>query len=194
MTVSGKCPSPHALNAGPPCISDNRYLSRRIVCPWPARNLRFSLPEHWARPVGMRCPPLRNGMVLPSRRCALAVTSFGTPVGRQWPGCSPTIRGEPAIAREDRAATLYSVAPRGSRTMKQSFASAARLRGDGTILTNGSMTMFWLGSPPPRIVSGQPGRTNPAGRAETCCLRSLSAKLIRPLPATRRRAGDFALW
>ena len=39
--------------------------------------------------------------------------------------------------------------------MKQSFASAARLRGGGPILTNGSMTMFWLGSPPPRIVIGQ---------------------------------------
>ena len=43
------------------------------------------------------------------------------------------------------------------RTMKQSFASAAGLRGSGPILTNGSMTMFRLGSPPPRIVSGQPG-------------------------------------
>ena len=47
------------------------------------------------------------------------------------------IRGEPAIAREDRAATLYSVAPCGSRTMKQSFASAARLRGGGPILVWG---------------------------------------------------------
>ena len=45
--------------------------------------------------------------------------------------------------------------------MKQSFASAARLRGGGPILTNGSMTMFGLGSPPPRIVSGQPGKTDP---------------------------------
>ena len=83
-----------------------------------------------------------------------------------WPG-QPTIRGEPAIAREDRAAPLYSVAPRGSRTMKQSFASAARLRGGGPILTNGPRTMFRLGSPPPRIVSGQPGRIDPAGRAKT---------------------------
>ena len=46
--------------------------------------------------------------------------------------------------------------------MKQPFASAARLRGGGPILTNGSMTMFWLGSPPPRIVIGQLGRASPA--------------------------------
>ena len=77
--------------------------------------------------------------------------------------------------------------------MKQSFASAARLQGGGPILTNGSMAMFWLGSPPPRIVNSQPNRTNPAGRAETWCLRTLSAKLIRPLPETRRRAG-LRLW
>jgi len=36
--------------------------------------------------------------------------------------------------------------------MKQPCASAAGLRGSGPILTNGSMTMFRLGSPPPRIV------------------------------------------
>jgi hypothetical protein len=51
--------------------------------------------------------------------------------------------------------------------MKQSFASAARLRGGGPILTNGSMTMFRLGSPPPRIVIGQPGKEVFAGCAET---------------------------
>ena len=57
--------------------------------------------------------------------------------------------------------------------MKQSFASAARLRGSGPILMYGSMTMLRLGSPPPRIVSGQPGRTNHARRAEMVYLRSL---------------------
>ena len=46
------------------------------------------------------------------------------------------------------------LAPCWGQTMKQSFASAARLRGGGPILTNGSMTVFWLGSPPPRIVIG----------------------------------------
>jgi hypothetical protein len=37
---------------------------------------------------------------------------------------------------KDRAATLYSVGPGGGRTMKQSFASAARPRGGGPILTS----------------------------------------------------------
>ena len=98
-------------------------------------------------------------------------------------------RGACDRARSDALQTCIRLGPRGTRTMKQSFASAARLRGGGPILTNGSMTMFRLGSPPPRIVSGQLGRTNPAGRAETLCLRSLSVRLVRPRRATRRRAG-----
>ena len=47
------------------------------------------------------------------------------------------------------------LAPCRGQTMKQSIASAARLRGGGPILTKGSMTMLRLGSPPPRIVIGQ---------------------------------------
>ena len=128
--------------------------------------------------VGMLCSPVRNGMVWPiPQGCVLAVTPSGAAIEPQWPGCSPTIRGEPATARDDRAATLYSVAPCGSRTMKQSFASAAGLRGSGPILTNGAMTVFRLGSPLPWIVSGQPDRINPAGRAETVCLGSLILRL-----------------
>ncbi len=79
--------------------------------------------------------------------------------------------------------------------MKQSFASAARLRGGGPILMYGSMTMLRLGSPPPRIVSGQPGRTNPAGRAKIVILALyiLLTGLVRLLAAARRRAG-LRLW
>ena len=73
--------------------------------------------------------------------------------------------------------------------MKQSCASAARLRGGGPILTNGSMTVFRLGSPPPRIVSGQPGRIDPAGCAETVCLRPLFVSLVRPLAAVGPHVG-----
>jgi hypothetical protein len=48
-----------------------------------------------------------------------------------------TIRGEPAFrARIYRATTLYSVGPR-TRTMMQSCASAAKLRGGGPILRDG---------------------------------------------------------
>ena len=96
------------------------------------------------------------------------------------------------MGREGRAPTLFSVAPRGSWTMKQSFASAARVRGGGSILTNGSITMFRLGSPPPRIVSGQPGRTDPAGRAETVCLRSLSCEPYQAACRSRTPLRDFA--
>ena len=49
--------------------------------------------------------------------------------------------------------------------MKQPAASAARPRGGEPVLANGSTTVFWLGSPPPRIVIGQPSRRlPPAGR------------------------------
>ena len=124
--------------------------------------LRACSPTGW-RPRGMLCSPLRYGMVLPSRRVCAGGHVFrcGGLATLAWLFANNP-RGA-RQAREDRAATLYSVGPWGSRTMKQSFASAAGLRGGGPILTNGSMTMFRLGSPPPRIVSGQPGRTDPPG-------------------------------
>src|ERR1700760_3527832 len=76
------------------------------------------------------------------------------PVGRaEMPG------GDPAVGTRDFALhPCIRLAPCWGRTMKQSFASAARLRGSGPILTNGSMTVFRLGSPPPRIVIGRPGK------------------------------------
>jgi hypothetical protein len=73
--------------------------------------------------------------------------------------------------------------------MKQSFASAAKLRGGGPILWNGPMTMLGFGSPPPRIVSGQPGKWMPAERAETLCSLLLFCVAIRLLGAARHRAG-----
>ena len=42
--------------------------------------------------------------------------------------------------------------------MKQTCASATRLRGGGPILTHGSMTTSQIGSPPPRIVIGSEAR------------------------------------
>ena len=44
--------------------------------------------------------------------------------------------------------------PRGTRTMMQPCASAAKLRGGGPILHRGSAAMLALGSPPPRTVIG----------------------------------------
>ena len=74
--------------------------------------------------------------------------------------------------------------------MKQSFASAARLRGGGPILTSGSKTMFRLGSPPPRIVGGQPdGSDDFCRRAKIVRLCSLLVALVRRIAAARRRAG-----
>jgi hypothetical protein len=101
--------------------------------------------------------------------------------------------GSPPFARALRVASLYSVGPCRGRTMKQSFASAARLRGGGPILWNGPMTMLGFGSPPPRIVSGQPGKWRPAERAEALCFCWLVCVAIRLLGAARHRA-ELRLW
>ena len=55
------------------------------------------------------------------------------------------IRGELAIA-EPRATHLYSVDPVWFRTMMQSYASAAKLRGGGPILSVGICAMSTAGS------------------------------------------------
>src|ERR1700684_2268601 len=100
-------------------------------------------------------------------------------------------RGEPAVGTRDFALhPCIRLAPCWGRTMKKSFASAARLRGGGPILTNGSMTVFWLGSPPPRIVIGQPGKEG----FRLACRNSvllcwLSCEAIRRLAAVQRHAG-----
>ena len=62
------------------------------------------------------------------------------------------IRGELAIGRGTSRHNLYSVDPMRIRTMMQSYASAAKLRGGGPILNRGAQAMSNIGLPPPRIV------------------------------------------
>src|SRR5947209_11422957 len=65
-----------------------------------------------------------------------------------------TIRGEPAFgARFSRATTLYSVGPR-TRTMMQSYASAAKLRSGGPILPFGIESQGNTSGLRPRTVIG----------------------------------------
>jgi hypothetical protein len=66
------------------------------------------------------------------------------------------IRGKPAIGREGSRRELVSGGPAWVRTMMQPCASAARLRGGGPILDRGPGTIGPVGSPPPRIVIGNP--------------------------------------
>jgi hypothetical protein len=47
---------------------------------------------------------------------------------------------------------LYSVDPMRIRTMMQSYASAAKLRGGGPILNRGAQAMSNIGLPAPRIL------------------------------------------
>jgi hypothetical protein len=75
-----------------------------------------------------------------------------------------TIRGEPACGRAyQRATTLYSVDPR-TRTMMQSCASAAKLRGSGPTLFLGTKAIVSAGTPPPRTVIGDPSQADGLGR------------------------------
>jgi len=64
---------------------------------------------------------------------------------RQSEGSSPS-------RRDHRATHLYLVDPVWIRTMMQSYASAAKLRGGGPILNRGAQAMSNIGLPPPRIV------------------------------------------
>jgi len=65
---------------------------------------------------------------------------------------SITNRGEPAFGREaSRRNLVFGWIP-STRTMKQSFASAARLRGGRAHSHDGVAAMALFGSPPPRIV------------------------------------------
>src|SRR3954449_12863780 len=63
-------------------------------------------------------------------------------------GAVRTIRGELAVRRDPRAATLYSVDPPGIRTMKQRMRLAAKLRGGGPILPAASRAIAVFGVPP----------------------------------------------
>jgi hypothetical protein len=83
------------------------------------------------------------------------------------------------------ATTLYSVDPRGIRTMTHSCASTARLLGGGPILTSGIEAMEFSGLPPPRTISDVT-----RGPRSFCCLLFLPNHSCR---WTQHDAGwDFA--
>src|SRR4051812_4123997 len=94
-----------------------------------------------------------------------------------------TIRGELAIGRGSSRHTLVFGRSRGSLTMMQSCASAAKLRGGGPILENGVDTMACFGWPPPRIVIGD--RRCPVRQVPRACP-------VRVRPS--RRSQDNASW
>jgi hypothetical protein len=105
----------------------------------------------------MHCSPLRNELAMPHHAACRRFGGDG--LAAMPPVESKRTEGSPPWGAEARAANLYSVGPTRDRTMKQTCASAARLRGGGPILTNGSMTMLEIGSPPPRIVIGSWARS-----------------------------------
>ena len=77
-----------------------------------------------------------------------------------------TIRGEPAVGRDRFAPQPCIRWAVTTRTMMQSCASAAKLRGGGPILHNGVKAVVSPGTPPPRTVIGDPSRA--CGQARNC--------------------------
>src|ERR1700730_3586794 len=61
----------------------------------------------------------------------------------------------PPLARLSRHKVVFGRSE-GIATMMQSCASAAKLRGGGSILVRGAKAMSAVGSPPPRLVNGGP--------------------------------------
>ena len=68
------------------------------------------------------------------------------------------LRGARYLARVSRHELVFGRAGLGPLTMMQPCASAAKLRGSGPILSDGSKAMWTLGLPPPRIVIGRQSR------------------------------------
>ncbi len=98
------------------------------LCPLPQSPLaRVSCPERSGSGVGL----YRNGGASRMDCRGLGRQASIDPPGCGQIGLVDAIRGEPASAREPRAATLYSVGPVWARTMQQPCASEARLRGSG---------------------------------------------------------------
>jgi hypothetical protein len=114
------------------------------------------------------CDPLLLSPIHHATHCSWRSVSGSNPDQLSLTLSSQTNRGEPARARDPRAATLYSVGPAWVRTMKQPCASVAGLRGSGPILT--SVLQPDHGNtrvPPPRIVLSVPSRER--GRAPKLC-------------------------
>jgi hypothetical protein len=81
--------------------------------------------------------------------------------------------------------------PRWTRTMKQPFASTARLRGGGPILQTASKPGFCSGHR--HLGSSSTACRESATGRRTMCFRSSTTKPLRPPAATRRRPG-FRQW
>jgi len=124
------------------------------------------------RPDRGSLTPSRAGAVKVGRRAKLAACSeLARPYLDSFEhdgtlgAIGMTIRGGARLrARISRATTLYSVGPR-TRTMMQSYASAAKLRSGGPILPFGiGKPRKHVGTPPPRTVIGAPSPVDGPGR------------------------------
>src|SRR5208283_865209 len=80
-------------------------------------------------------------------------------------------RGARPFARETSRCTLVFGWPVLGPDREAIIRFGGKAPRGGPILTNGSMTVFWLRSPPPRIVIGQPGKGGfrRACRNSVCC-------------------------
>lgn len=142
---------------------------QRMSCP--SSVSLFDLKARFFVPTRGSARPSRAGAVKVGRRTNLSrcfalarpyLDSFEH-AGTVGCGRDDDQRGARFRARISRATTLYPVGP-GTRTMMQSCASAAKLRGGGPILPLGMTAMGQLGTPPPRTVIGGPSQADGVGR------------------------------
>ncbi len=135
--------------------------------------------QKWANPRDSACQ--EAGMV------NSLVWGLCCQVGLAGPfSVSERSEGSSAAGTEARATTLYSVGSVETRTMMQSCASAARLRGGGPILFLGMRAMGISGVPPPRIV--RPVRARLRACRAACQGRVSARELIAPDAGGRRPA------
>jgi hypothetical protein len=114
--------------------------------------------------------PLLTSSVSDSRCCGQYIQKIrGSPLSRATLAPRPCIRLDPC----------------GIPTMKQPFASAARLRGDGPILLAASEPTVCPGHR--HLGSSTAIRENPSGRRTACS--SFLADRLSPAAATRTRPG-----
>jgi hypothetical protein len=142
---------------------------RQIFCP--SSVSLFDLKARFFVPTRGSLTSSRAGAVKVGRRVNLAACSeLARPYLDSFEhdgtlgAIGMTIRGESFRARISRATTLYSVGPR-TRTMMQSYASAAKLRSGGPILLFGiGEPRKHAGTPAPRTVIGDPAPADGPGR------------------------------
>jgi hypothetical protein len=177
-----RSPSPH------PCMGLSESSTNL------SSSTSFFLSAHpFARPVRSFLGSIERGANIGAtgrQQCYLrSLVAHGALHHRQ--SGARTRRSEASLPSGDdlRATTLYSVDPCGIRTMMQSCASAARLRGAGPFSPAAWKAMGGGGSPPPRIILAS--HRAEADERRTCIFAPMLFRPIRSYGRSHDGAGRY---